>query len=268
MQKNTHIFYDGNKILKSPDLRVLFGFLSEIDKETESFLELDNKLETIRNQYSETIRLILEMARKLREHSIDFRFNLLEHPATMADKLEKDSLVRSKFIVLFANLETLLCLNIAYDNKKTDKKSIIKMAMNQEIIMTFLGKFCLTEKNEWGNKNRQRLEKISAVDLRRLRNSLTHFFSVDEGLSIADAILDEKSRKLEIITEFKVKFISPEDLHQIVRGAGLLMIKMWNDDYLESRKNNSKEFKQKIMCVNNVVKDYGAVAIKSSQINI
>ena len=266
--KSTHIIFDGTKILISPDLRLIFDFLGEIEKEIESFLKFDQKLEAIKKQHLETIKLVQVLAEKLKENSIDFKFNLSEHPATIADKLKMDHPVRSKFIILFANLETLFCLNIAYENKTSDKKVIINKALDPKAIKSFLERFCLNQENEWGRKNPIRLKNVTADNLRKLRNSLTHFFSVDEDLQIADAMLDSKSRKLEEATNFKAKFISPEDLYEIVRGAGILMLKRWNDDCIDGKNKKSNEFRERILSVNNIIRNCGAVIVKNNQINI
>jgi len=252
--KSTHFIFDGDKIIISPDLRPIVDFLQEIEKEVEGFLWFDKKLESIRKQHAETIKLTQVLAKKLKENSIDFNFTLSEHPSTIADKLKINYPIRSKMIILFAYLETLRCLNIAYENKTSDEKEIRGLAMDDKNIKSFLQEFCLNENNDWGQKNKKRLQQITADNLQKLRNSLTHLFSVSKDISVADAFLDDKSRKLEKATHFKVKFISPEDLYEIIRGAGILMMKKWNDDCLNSLNKHSSQFKEKILSVNNVIR--------------
>ena len=168
--------------------------------------------------------------------------------------------IRSKFIVLFANLETLLRLNFAYENKIDDGEKIRKLTLDQKVWESFYNNFCLSINNQWIHKNRLRLKNITAQDLRYLRNSLTHFFSLDVGLQIADATFDQKSRKLE--QDFKVQFISPEDLYDIIKGAAMLMMKKWSDEYLSCLEINSSEFKERIIAVNTLVKNSGAIAVQ------
>jgi len=267
--QSTHFIFDGEKVILSPDLWRVFNFLKEIEKEIETILGFDKKLESIRKQYLEMIELAQVMSQKIKENSIDFSFNFSEHPNTIVDKLKMNHPVRSKFIVLFANLDTLLCLNIAYENRTSDRKVIIDKATKDPcVIKSFLEKFCLNEENEWGRKNQERLKNITADNLRRLRNSLIHFFSVDKNLQVAEAVLDDKSRRIEQATDFRTKFISPEDLYEIIKGAYILMIKKWNDDCLDSLSKKSDEFKEKILSVNNIIKNYGAIPIKGDQINI
>ena len=264
----THFIFNGEKIIISPDLRPIVDFLQEIEKEIESFLGFNKKLESIRKQHLETLKLVEIFTTKLKENSIDFSFTLSEHPASIADKLRLYRPIRSEMIVLFANLETLFCLNIAYENKTSNEKEIRTLAMKEDNIKSFLKEFCLNKENEWGQKNPERLRHITADDIRKLRNSLTHFFSVCKGLQIAYPLLDAKSRKLEQITHFKVKFISPEDLYEIIKGAAKLIIKRWNEDCRKSLINNSNEFKERILCVRDIIKKHGAVLVKDGQINI
>jgi hypothetical protein len=266
--RSTHFIFDGNEIVISHDLRPIIVFLQEIEKEIENFLGFEKKLESIRKQYKETIELVQVLAKKLKENSIDFKFTLSEHPATIADKLVMNGPIRSEIIVLFANLETLLCLNIAYENKTSDKDIIREKAKDRKVIKAFYDDFCLNQENEWSKKNPERLKQITADDLRKLRNSLTHFFSTDKAISIAHTTLDDKSRKLEQATNFKIKFISPEDLYEIIKGAAILMIKKWSDDCIDSLNRHSNEFKEKILSINKIIEDHGVEIIKNDQINI
>lgn len=266
--KSTHFIFDGNKIVISPDLKPIVDFLGEIEKEIESFLGFEKKIESIRKQHLETIKLVQLLAGKLKENSIDFNFSFSEDPSNIGDKLKFSSPTRSKMIVLFAYLETLFCLNIAYENKTSDEQEIRRLAMNKNTIKPFLETFCLNKENKWGGENPDRLKNTTADNLRRLRNSLTHFFSVDKSLSVADAFLDDKSRKLEQITDFQIKFISPEDLYEIIKGAGELMIKKWSKDCENSLRLKTNEFKENILSVNKLIENCGAKSVKNEQINI
>lgn len=266
--KSKHFICDGGKIIISHDLYTTMNFLQEIEKEIESFLGFDKKLESIKKQHLETIKLIEVLAKKLKDNSIDFHFILSEKPETMVEKLKMDHPVRSKIIILFANLETLLRLNFAYENKIDDGEKIRKLTFDQKVWESFYDNFCLNESNKWVKENKERSKHITSRELRYLRNSLAHFFSLDKGLQIADAFLDEKSRKLEQNTNFKVKFISPEDLYEIIKGTAKLIIEKWSNDCQECLKTNSSEFKEKILSVNKLIQNSGAVIVKNEQINI
>lgn len=266
--ESTHVVFDGKNIFISPDLNEVILFIQEIEKEIESILGFDKKLESIQKQYSETMKLVQTLADKLKENSIDFKFTLSEHPSTLDDKFKMNQTVRSQMIVLFAYLETLLRLNYAYENKISDGETIRVQTLHKEVWESFYSNYCLNISNQWGQKNPNRLQKMTVQDLRYLRNSLTHFFSVEDGLQLADASLGDKARKLEEASKFQAKFISPEDLFEVIRGAGILMIKKWSDDCQRSLKTDSEEFKERILSVNALVEDSGAVLVSSERINI
>jgi len=119
-----------------------------------------------------------------------------------------------------------------------------------------------------GKKNSERAKHITAEELRYLRNSLTHFLFTDIGVQIIDHYLNNKARKLEEKTKFKVKFISPQDLYEIIKGTVILMIKKCSDDCQTCLKLNSQEFKNKILSVNNLINKSRVIIIKNKQINI
>ncbi len=269
MENNsTHFVFDGKNIVISPDLHLIIIFLQEIEKEIESFLGFDKQLESIRKQYLETINFVQFLADKLKENSINFNYTLSESPEKIGEKLKIDRPIRSEMIVLFAYLEVLFRFNCAYENKTFDDNEIRKLAMNQDITKTFIKNFCLNPKNEWGKNNPDRLKHITVDNLRRLRNSLTHFFSVNSGLSVVHSQADEKARKLEEATHFKAVFISPEDLYGIIKGVAKLMIEEWSDDCKKCIVENSDDFKEKILCIKNLVNNTGSIVIKNGEINI
>jgi len=266
--QSTHFISDGEKVVISPDLVPAISFLQEIEKEVESLLGIEKKLGSIRKHYKEMLEFVGVLSKKLKENSIDFRFTFSENPINIADKLNFVRPVRSEMIVLFANLEVLFCLNMAYENKISDEQGIRKLAMNENTIKSFLKKFCLSENNEWGKTNTERLKYITADDMRRLRNSLTHFFSVGKAFGVSYPGLETKARKLEKATKFKARLISPDDLYQIIKGAARLMIEKWSKDCNKCIAQNSNDFKERILCVREIVNRSGAIIIKNSQINI
>src|SRR3989344_4563783 len=182
-----------------------------------------------------------------------YKFIFSEKPSTFVNKLNFNRPVRSEMIIIFAQLEVLLCLSIAYNNKSSDEKLIRSNALKKEVIEAFLKNFCLNPKNEWSKANEERARRITPGDLRKLRNSLTHFFSTGKELAISYPGKDKLTRKTEKETNFKVKFLSPEDLWKIARGAGVLLIKQWSNDYKKSLSANSDDFKQRVLSVKDVI---------------
>lgn len=261
---------DKNKIYVSKEILPVFKFLEEIEKEIESILFFDRKMESIRKYYREMIELVRALSLKIPKSKNNFKFNLSEKPETIVEKFKIDYPTRSKVIALFAYLETLMRLNFAYDNKISDEVKIRELSLEQKTWKSFYKDFCLSTENEWVNDNKERAKDITAVDLRYLRNSLTHFFSLDKKLQIIDDILSCKARKLEGmegLKKLKVRFISPEDLYEMIKGAGRLMLIKWSND-CNSDLMNDFEFNEKISSVINLVECSGAILMKEECINI
>ncbi len=79
--------------------------------------------------------------------------------------------------------------------------------------------------------------------------------------------LDTKARKLEKDTNNKVKFLSPEDLSEIVTGAFFLIMEEWTRDCRDSLRNNNNKFKNRIMCVKTIVERHAAMIVEEKDLN-
>jgi len=165
--------------------------------------------------------------------------------------------LRSKMICLFASLETLLCLHIAYSHNTSDEGIIVGVARKGRDRKSFLDTYCLASGNEWVKNNKDRAKYIKSDDLIKMRNSLTHFYSIKKSLSIGPQSHASESRKIEKRTGFKVVFISPEDLSEIIQDTFMLMMKKWSTDCLAFH-GKSDEFKERILKVRNLIDNEGA----------
>ena len=264
-----HFVFDGKKILISPDITLVVSFLMEIEKEVQSIIGFNKKLEDISKNYLEMLSFVDYLGNKLKENNIDFHYTFKEDPEKIWEKLELHFPLRSQMIVLFASLEVLFILHLAYENKIKDENDIIALSMDNNHIKAFLNSFLLTEENDFYKLHKARLSKVDSTKLRDLRNSLTHFFSVAKGgLSISPSLLEEKSRKFENILKQNKKgnivFISESDLFELIRYANVLRFKKWNNDFL----NDPVEFKIKMQFVIDLVKEKGAVILKNSSLKI
>lgn len=264
--ESTHIIFDWENVVISPNLGVIFDFLINIEKEVESLLNFEKKLEEIRKSYIETLWLTSYLAKKIEENNIDIDYQLLDHPENIVDKFNFHLPMRSQFIVLFSQLETLFCLYIAYLYKTNDEKIIREKTMNQEETRKFINKFILSHNNEYYNENRKIFSKVSANQIREFRNSLTHFFSVKWWINIVHNELNETARKLEKI--FKEKwshntiFININDLFLLLRYASRNILRLWSNDYLE----NTEEFKERILFVKSVVDNNSSFLINNKDL--
>lgn len=246
--KSSYINFDGKKIFISHDLREVFDFLIEIKKEVNSFLEREEQSEKIRKQ-------LLKFIDSAQEHNIDFNFEMSESIKIISNKLKVHRSPRSELIILFAYLETLRCLWVAYDFKTSEREKLRNAS--DEKIDIFFKEFCLCKKNKWVRNNSKRSGKIGAKRLRELRNSLTHFFSISK-LGIVTSGSEDDIQKVGKMTNNRVQAITPKDLSEITAGVFEILIKKWSDDCKESLDNGHLDFKERIKCVNVLVEDCGA----------
>jgi hypothetical protein len=269
VNQSTHLLFDGEKIVISTDIRPVFEFLMEIEKEVNSIAGFNNKLEQIRKGYSELLQFCKFLGDKLVENSIDFKYELKNNFSHVIKNFETHFPVRSEMIILFASLEVLLFLNIAYEHETTDENELRLLAKDTKIVKAFLNKLILNDKNQYYLLNKSRFKKVNARQLRDLRNSLTHFFSVSAGgLSIAPSLMQEKTYKLEKIfignKHGNIVFMSPEDLRILIRGANILRMKKWSEDF----QGDPVRFQRKMRHVVNLVQKHGAVIVYDKHLNI
>lgn len=257
-EKNTHFDFDNKEIVISSNLRPIFDFLSTIEQEINFLLNQEKRFQSIEKQYSEMVEVAGYLAKKLKENSIETDFNFSESRDAMIKKLSYIRPIRVEMVALFAYLETLFCLYLAYKHKTSDQIGIIKLATNSKNIGFFLNKFCLNTDNNWMKDNSERAKHLKAKNIRILRNSLTHFFSVDKKIQIGDVKVNEESRKIEKMLNNEVSFLSPEDLYGIIKGAISLIMMEWTSDCKKFSNTNSNEFNEKFLCVQKIVDDCGA----------
>ncbi|MFZ2072413.1 MAG: hypothetical protein WAV10_01900, partial [Minisyncoccia bacterium] len=198
-QKSTHLFFDGKKIVISPDITPVFTFLMEIEKEIKNILEFNIKLDSIKESYLEIMDFVVFLSDIIKKNNLDFKYNFKEHPEKIADKLTFSFPVRSQMIVLFASLEVIYSLNTAYDKETDNEDELRRNTMDNNNLKKFINSFMLNDKNDYYKKNEVRFSKLNSTKIRDLRNSLTHFFSLSGGLFVIPEILKEKAQGLEKI---------------------------------------------------------------------
>lgn len=246
-----------NRINIHPELRIIFNFLIQIETEVRELLGYKNRLEALKKQCSELLELMIKMS-----SADDFKFTLSEHPETITDKLNFVRPIRSEFIVLFAHLETLRCLYMAYKKNTSNSKELRNASVGA--MDEFIKEFCLCRDNQWVLDNPKRAGKISAENLRVLRNSLTHFFSVNNiGLV---PLYDEEAEQISNKSNNKVQLLSPEDFEKILYHAARLLLEKWSDDCKKSLAGESNNFVEKMRCVRDVVNKAGAIFIYDKDI--
>ncbi len=269
-QNETGILFDGSKFEITHDILPIFYFLKGIEIEIENILGFDNKLEKLRSGYLEIFNFTKFLAEKLKENNINFEYNLNHNLFSLMDEFHFNSPDRSQMISLFASLEVLYFLYISYEQETSNDDILRKIAMSEKKFYSrFIRTFLFTDQNQYYLENKERLNKIDPIKIRKLRNSLTHFFSLAPGgLSIAPSNEYEKARRLEKKLQQDKKgyivFISTKDLFELIKFANILMFKKWSDDFLLS----PNDFRRKIQYVITVVRDNGAVIIMNKDLKI
>lgn len=265
-EESTHLVFNDKGIFISPDIMPVFNFLMEVEKEVESFLGFNTKLHGISKNYLEMIEFVTFLSNKLKENNINFEFTFKEHPEKVAEKLEFHIPLRSQMIVLFASLDVLFNLHVAYEFETTDEGELRRITMDSDNTKKFLNLFLLSEENQYYSENKSRLSKVDSGKLRDLRNSLTHFFSIGRGgLSLSPSLLQEKARKLEdTLKQDKhgnVVFLSEEDLRQLIRCANILRMRKWSQDF----QKDPQLFKNKMQYTIDLVKKQGAIIVLNKE---
>lgn len=259
--KKEKVQLDGDSIYISSDLVPIFTFLSDISKEIESFITIEERLGSIGKQYGELLGLCSVLAKKLQEHDLDFgKVTFTELPEKIVEKLSLHVPIRSQMIVLFANLEVLFAFDIAYQQATDNDNEIRKFAMDKNIVKKFVNSYCLSKDNDWFRENKKRLN-VSAKQFRCLRNSLTHFFSVSEGISIAPNNAENQTGQIkESLSKqgLNINFLSPNDLYEINRGAFLLLMKKWDNDSQVA----PEVFSERIAKVKSIIERKGAILMQ------
>lgn len=166
--------------------------------------------------------------------------------------------MRSQLVAIFAYLEVLRCFNTAYDEKIDDEQELRDASDGK--LEQFYKDFCVCEKNEWINKNPDRIGKISANQLRKLRNSLAHFFS-NADLQLVP-IRDDKTIDLERKSKNQIRFFTPRDLFEIAAGAGKLLLEKWDRDCRSEIASRGDDFTGRIHCVKNLVEKKASTILK------
>jgi hypothetical protein len=268
-KENTHIVLTPQGLIISPNLSPIIRFLQEIEQEVGALLNLEKNYEQIRLRVLDTWKFIQFLSNKLKENAIDFKYTLSDHPDNLAKFLNPVRPIRFEMIGLFAYIETLNCFNVVYKESLDPDADQIIITKAKGNLSNFLNTYCLSKNNQWVKDNPQRAKKINAAQVKKLRNTLTHFFSLGKtGLNIAHSGLDEKSRKLEKLVGNNVVFLSPDDLYEITKSAAQLMIREWSNDCQQSIANSDDVFERRIKLIRTLVINSGAVIVRGIELDI
>ncbi len=265
MQEQTHIVFDGKKVLVSPNLMPVFSFLVHIENEILGLLGVRHQLESARKGILGSLKLIVHLMEKypIEKDNLKIESFYEEDPQLLAEKLSYVQITRSEMIVLFSNLETIMALNAIYELNSVDETLIRNRLMDQKYVKKFLNEYVLNLRNPFYRENIVRLKFVTNKDIRDLRNSLTHFFSV-RGLVLADESQAELARKMEGKLKNKINFISPKEMYELLGGVYKLLLIRWNDDYVQG----INDFNERIHNVRAVIERDGAMLVYTKDLKV
>lgn len=260
---STHIIYDGEEIVISQDLWEIFDFLWNIDKELKSLMEIEQRLKSLKSKYLDIFENLVLFVEKAKEAKIDLNYELSKDTFDVKDEIQNIDLYRSQMITLFSYMETLFSLVTVYDQEISSKKEVIGKTKNNS--ESLINQFILNEENVFYKRNKERFSKITAGNLKDLRNMLTHFFSVSPSIGIIaqEAFQNILPQVIEIENLLHSRghidyvYISPNNFYELLQDAfKLVMIKRNNDTV-----NSSIDFKRKINLVLEIVMGHGAKVV-------
>jgi hypothetical protein len=268
-EESLHVIFDGKQIRISKNLRKVFDFLSNVSKEIEDLLSLEEKIVKTQKGYNDLLNFSSTLLKIVEQNNLEFNTSLTMKNIEANSKLFHDFRfpIRSTVIALFSYIEVLYCIDLAYQNIISDSTEILKLS-NDKNVKRFINKYILNDNNKFYKDNKKRLSKITSTNLRQLRNLLVHFYSTNTEISIHPTNFEEKARMIESELEKRgnnnFSFLSSNDLFSLVKDSVILILNEWTND----SQNKSEQFKKKMLCVNKLVIDNGAVMVPDSAINI
>lgn len=264
-----HFYIENNNAYISQDLTQTVDFLIGVESEIKTILGFKEKIKDLYEHYKDLLKCTSEMARLLKDDGQKFEYKFKDRPEAIIEKSKLEIPIRSELIILFASLEVLYFLDLTYKNETINDSTLRTLAMDNKNLKKFLNSFVLNKNNEFYNKHIIRFSKVHSKMLRELRNSLTHFFSVNaENLFIVQDHESDKVKKIESLFNKNkmgnVVSMSPDDLAGLIEGAHKVIFKIWDKDC----RNDIKDFQKKIQFVIELVKTKGPYLIKEDSINL
>ena len=178
---------------------------------------------------------------------------------TIVDDFSTEQIVRSQMICLFSYMETIFCLLTVYDFELTDERKI--MEISKDNINKYINKCILTKDNEFYNKNIDRFRKITANNLKILRNSLTHFYSIFDNIGLIPKEASIEARKAEKLLENQKHnyiFITPEDFLELLNGAVRIVLLGWSNESI----TKPQDFKRKMSYIIDLISKKAPKTVK------
>ena len=107
---STHIVFDGKQVHISPNISIIFNFLIEIEKESESIFGMEKRLEECRQYYADLLNCTNTLLQKLKREDLGNIYTFEKDPRNFTELLNYVVPVRPQMITLFTQLEVMYFL--------------------------------------------------------------------------------------------------------------------------------------------------------------
>lgn len=198
-------------------------------------------------------------------------FEYLENIENEISQLLKNSpnTVRTNTIAIFAFMEVIFCIQNIFQFNLYDNNSIIKSAKNN--LLQYINLYILNKNNEYYLNEIDRFKGIWKIDIQKLRNSLTHFYSLwwDKIWLLSDQynideIIDLENKVRKQIKGGVYLLLRPIDLFELIKKANIIIFEQWNLSHLD----DIDIFYIKIQNVINIVTNNAPILIKSKNLKL
>lgn len=248
-----HIILDWKKIYISKGLTQVFIFLSNIEKEVGKILDYNNKIKNLQDITVEMLWLLKNSIKLLNSKGIKIPLpqdtKITEKYLNQETFNISQNFIRSNMILIFSYIETLFCIITAYTLELDQQEDIVYSSKNK--LINNIEKYLIGKRNSYFMKNKEKLWKLTAKSIQKLRNWLVHFYSVyPEDIALSEAEF-KKTEKITIaFDESNVTILSSTDLFELAKVWSKIFIQELAYDF----KHNKSTFNKKIEIVKKVTK--------------
>ena len=166
-------------------------------------------------------------------------------------------------------MEVIFCIQNIFQFNLYDNNSIIKSAKNN--LLQYINLYILNKNNEYYLNEIDRFKGIWKIDIQKLRNSLTHFYSLwwDKIWLLSDQynideIIDLENKVRKQIKGGVYLLLRPIDLFELIKKANIIIFEQWNLSHLD----DIDIFYIKIQNVINIVTNNAPILIKSKNLKL
>lgn len=258
-----------SKLIISENMLPVINFIEEIDKEIEDLFYFSDNQSILLDGYKQLIAFSKFSYEELKKRQISTN----KYPLDLVNKVAKvlvqhEQPVRCQMIAIFAYMEALFVIHLAYAKNVSSLISIKKEASDDRNKKRYINLYLLSDENDY-YKQHKKLKRLDSTKLIYLRNILTHFFSVTDQHIVINS---ESTKTIEdkFYSELKkqkmggIVNVSPKELLLLVREAGLLMVEKWSED----SKDDNIKFNRNINFVQKVVHQHAAIIISQKELSM